>query len=85
MLEFLISYLASGFKFSQLEMSACICPENSDCTLTSLVEVVLAVLLRSFRFMPSDEEIYWNLAGINYPTVGKDGAKPALPLKVVKV
>ncbi|KIP09651.1 hypothetical protein PHLGIDRAFT_86237 [Phlebiopsis gigantea 11061_1 CR5-6] len=49
------------------------------------MKVVLAVLLRSFRFMSSDKEVYWNLAGINYPTVGKGGMKAALPLKVVKV
>ena len=53
--------------------------------LTCFTEVVLAVLLRSFRFMPSDQEVYWNLAGVNYPTVGKDGVKAALPLKLEPV
>lgn len=45
-------------------------------------EVVLAVLLRSFRFSPSEKEIVWNLAGVNYPTVGKYATKPSLPMKM---
>lgn len=87
MFRLLIFYPTSGFKFSQLEMSAYIymCVRASACVLTSDIEVVLAVLLRSFRFMSSDKEVYWNLAGVNYPTVGKGGMKAALPLKVVKV
>ena len=45
-------------------------------------EVVLAVMLRSFKFLPSDkaEEIYWNLAAISYPTVGREDTKSSLPL-----
>lgn len=45
-------------------------------------EVVLAVLLRSFRFSPSEKDIVWNLAGVNYPTVGKYATKPSLPMKM---
>lgn len=50
--------------------------------VTRIPEVVLAVMLRSFRFLPSDKEVYWNLAGVNYPTIGKYGTKAALPLKL---
>lgn len=39
-------------------------------------------MLMSFRFLPSDKEIYWNLAGINYPTVGKEGIKAEMPMKL---
>lgn len=39
-------------------------------------------MLRSFRFLPSGkaEEIYWNLAAISYPTVGREDTKSSLPL-----
>ena len=47
-----------------------------------LAEVVLAVLLRSFKFSLGDEDIVWNLAGVNYPTVGKSSIKASLPMKV---
>ncbi|KAI0078667.1 cytochrome P450 [Panus rudis PR-1116 ss-1] len=55
-----------GFKFSQLEM-----------------KVVLATLLSTFRFSPpnSGAEVYWNLAGVSYPTVGEDPT-PRFLLKV---
>ncbi|EKM49766.1 uncharacterized protein PHACADRAFT_214286 [Phanerochaete carnosa HHB-10118-sp] len=46
------------------------------------MKVVLAVMLRSFRFLPGDKEIYWNLAGINYPSVGKESAKAEMPMNV---
>ncbi|KAI0741674.1 cytochrome P450 [Daedaleopsis nitida] len=57
-----------GFKFSQMEM-----------------KVVLATLLESFTFsipLELEEPIYWNLAGIQFPTVGKISTKPELPLRV---
>lgn len=44
--------------------------------------MVLAILLRSFKFSPSEKEIVWNLAGVNYPTVGRTSVKPSMPLKV---
>lgn len=40
------------------------------------------MLLRSFRFRPSDKEVYWNLAVVNYPTVGRVSTQPDLPLMV---
>ncbi|GJE97234.1 cytochrome P450 [Phanerochaete sordida] len=57
-----------GFKFSQLEM-----------------KVVLAMLVSSFRLSlceGKNADIVWNRAGIAYPTVGPDGRKPSLPLRV---
>ena len=45
-------------------------------------EVVLAVLLQSFKFTPGDKEIYWNAGSVNFPTIGKDGTKPAMYLKL---
>ncbi|KAJ3552918.1 hypothetical protein NM688_g3899 [Phlebia brevispora] len=49
------------------------------------MKVVLAVVLRSFKFSLSDKKIVWNLAGVNYPTVGETSPKPSLPLKVERV
>ncbi|GJE97651.1 cytochrome P450 [Phanerochaete sordida] len=46
------------------------------------MKVALAVLLRSFRFRPSEKEIFWNLSGVSFPTVGEEGSKPMLPMKV---
>ncbi|KAI0070120.1 cytochrome P450 [Panus rudis PR-1116 ss-1] len=55
-----------GFKFSQLEM-----------------KVVLSVLVDTFQFdLSKDKEIYWNHAGVQYPSVGKDSYKSELPLRV---
>lgn len=78
---------SSGFKFSQLEMSSsfhfiliAILPEP--CFFS---ETVLAVMLRSFRFSLSDKEIYWNIAGVNYPTVGKTNEKPAAFLRLERI
>lgn len=50
--------------------------------ITVLIEVVLAVILRSFKFLPSDKDIYWNAAVVSYPTVGKASTEVALPLKL---
>lgn len=55
-----------GFKFSQLEM-----------------KVILAVLLETFKFSEADngKDVFWNLAGVKYPTVG-NSTEPECPLKV---
>ena len=45
-------------------------------------EVVLALLLSHFVFELSDKPIVWNISGIRFPTVGVDGTKPELPLRV---
>ena len=74
-----------GFKFSQLEMSACRCVVSLDNELIPAppaAEVVLVMLLSKFTFAPSDQDVYWNLAGIQYPTVGKNSPQPQLPMKV---
>ncbi|TCD65651.1 cytochrome P450-dit2 [Steccherinum ochraceum] len=60
-----------GFKFSQLEM-----------------KIVLSVLIDSFNFhIPEDKgaKIVWNLAGVKFPTVGKDSLKPAFPMIVERL
>ncbi|KAI0072598.1 cytochrome P450 [Panus rudis PR-1116 ss-1] len=55
-----------GFKFAQLEM-----------------KVVLSVLIDTFQFdLPKDKEIYWNTAGIQFPSVGRESRKSELPLQV---
>ena len=43
---------------------------------------MLSVFLDAFKFTVSDKEIVWNIATMRYPTVGKDGVKPELPLVV---
>ena len=45
-------------------------------------EVVLTVLLSTFKFELTDKRIYWNLAPFVYPSVVPYGSKPELPLKV---
>ncbi|EKM59115.1 uncharacterized protein PHACADRAFT_205293 [Phanerochaete carnosa HHB-10118-sp] len=49
------------------------------------MKVVLAVMLRSFKFLPGGKEVHWNLAPVSYPTAGKDSAKPELYLKLEPV
>ena len=44
-------------------------------------EVVLSVLLSTFKFELTEKPVHWNLAGIIYPTVGTDPT-PTLPMKV---
>ncbi|EIW54984.1 cytochrome P450 [Trametes versicolor FP-101664 SS1] len=46
------------------------------------MKVVLALLLANFSFELSDKPIAWNISGIRFPTVGVNGKKPELPLKV---
>lgn len=77
----------SGFKFSQLEMSAYIGAHKQSYPLLTYdsAEVVLAVMLCSFRFSLGEKEIYWNMGGVNYPTVGKVDNKPAEFLKLQRI
>lgn len=42
-------------------------------------------MLRSFKFLPGDEEIYWNIAPAYYPTIGKTSTKPAMYLRLERV
>ena len=32
--------------------------------------------------MPGDEDIVWNIAGVNYPTMGEASTRPAAVLKL---
>lgn len=48
----------------------------------ALPEVVLSILLESFRFSPSGKDVVWNRAGVNFPTVGRESETPSLPLRV---
>ncbi|KAI0659728.1 cytochrome P450 [Cubamyces menziesii] len=49
------------------------------------MKVVLAVLLSSFKFELSDKHVYWNLAGVQYPSVDSEGNHPELPMKVTSL
>ncbi|KAL6306629.1 cytochrome P450 monooxygenase [Sparassis latifolia] len=46
------------------------------------LKVVLTTLLPKFTFELSGKPIVWNMAGVRYPTVGKENSKPEMPLKV---
>lgn len=50
--------------------------------ISIIVEVVLSLLLGSFKFSLPDHEIVWNLAGVKYPTVGRISNTPSMPMKV---
>ncbi|KAI8972821.1 cytochrome P450 [Trametes punicea] len=49
------------------------------------MKVLLSLLLSNFTFELSDKPIVWNISGIRYPTVGPNGQKPELPLKVSRL
>ena len=75
----------SGFKFSQLEMS------KSQMSITDAIsyshaarptEIVLVVLLSSFKFALTDTPIVWNQAPVNYPSMSKPSRNPEMRLKV---
>ncbi|THH32676.1 hypothetical protein EUX98_g1523 [Antrodiella citrinella] len=46
------------------------------------MKAVLSVLLEHFKFSPSDKEVYWNWAGIQFPTIGKESTETKMPLRV---
>ncbi|OJT06234.1 Cytochrome P450 3A24 [Trametes pubescens] len=46
------------------------------------MKVVLASLLPAFKFEPTGKPIYWNAAGVAYPSASKGSRKPELPLNV---
>ena len=66
-------------------MSKCLSADIVPMILTQGLEVVLAVMIRAFKFSLSDKEIYWNMATVIYPTVGKESPKPELYLKVERI
>ncbi|KAI0781533.1 cytochrome P450 [Trametes elegans] len=49
------------------------------------MKVVLAMLLPAFKFELSDKPIYWNAAGVNFPSVGEDSIKPEMPLLLTRL
>ena len=80
----------SGFKFSQLEMSKSryfrIIRSIHTCGPES-IEVVMTVLLEAFEFSIPDtgKEVVWNLAGVRYPTIGKDSKFAEFPMRVTPI
>ncbi|OJT12108.1 Docosahexaenoic acid omega-hydroxylase CYP4F3 [Trametes pubescens] len=46
------------------------------------MKVVLAVLISTFTFELTDKRIYWNMAGVQYPSADPCGERPELPMKV---
>ena len=46
-----------------------------------IAEVVLCLFLSKFTFALSGKEVWWNMAGIRFPTVGNSW-KPCMLLKV---
>ena len=48
----------------------------------ALIEVVLAVLIPTFKFELSNKEIYWNFTGVQYPTVGTESTKAEMFLRL---
>ncbi|KAI0333103.1 cytochrome P450 [Cubamyces sp. BRFM 1775] len=49
------------------------------------MKIVLATLLPAFKFELSDKPIFWNAAGITYPSVGDYKRPPEMPLKVIMI
>ena len=45
-------------------------------------EVILSLIISHFVLELSDKPIALNISGIRFPTVGVDGNKPELPLKM---
>lgn len=74
--------LASGFKFSELEMSKSTIHRTATLIVDVDTEVVLSVLLSNFTFELPDQPIVWNVSGVWYPSAEEERVKPQLPLKV---
>ncbi|TCD69766.1 cytochrome P450-dit2 [Steccherinum ochraceum] len=49
------------------------------------MKVILSTLLSSFKFSVSDKEIVWNMAGVRFPTAGKESIEPSLSYLLWKV
>ncbi|KAI0333104.1 cytochrome P450 [Cubamyces sp. BRFM 1775] len=49
------------------------------------MKIVLAMLLPAFKFELSDKPIFWNAAGITFPSVGDYSTTPEMPLKVTMI
>ncbi|OBZ67957.1 Docosahexaenoic acid omega-hydroxylase CYP4F3 [Grifola frondosa] len=46
------------------------------------MKVVLSILMANFTFELADKPIQWNLAGVSYPTAGKESNNPEMSMKV---
>ncbi|KAI0648481.1 cytochrome P450 [Trametes meyenii] len=46
------------------------------------MKIVLATLLPAFQFELTEAPIFWNAAGVSYPSVGGYSPTPAMPLRV---
>jgi len=77
----------SGFKFSQLEMSK----SNHFSAILRChklaIEVILALMIESFRFSPSNKDVTWKMFGVASPTVSdaSDDTSRQLPLLIERV
>ncbi|TCD71091.1 cytochrome P450-dit2 [Steccherinum ochraceum] len=49
------------------------------------MKIVLSVLLETFKFSPSNKDIYWHLGGLQSPAIGREGAKAQMPLIVERI
>ena len=76
------SNVFSGFKFSQLEMSASFIYPSHTLYSCRNSEAVLFHLVENFEFSPSGKEIFWENNVIANPTVKTGGKKYQLPIKV---
>ena len=77
----------SGFKLAEIETSTL---QTTHATIMLIctfcpIEILLSVLVDSFKFSPADKDVVWNMAFVVYPTVGTDSTKATLPLVVEKV
>ncbi|KAI0648480.1 cytochrome P450 [Trametes meyenii] len=49
------------------------------------MKVVLSTLLPTLKFDLADKPIFWNAAGIVFPSVGEESAKPEMPMMVTRL
>ncbi|KAI0333106.1 cytochrome P450 [Cubamyces sp. BRFM 1775] len=49
------------------------------------MKIVLAMLLPAFRFELSERPVFWNAAGVAYPSAGDYSTKPEMPLRVTRI
>ncbi|KAI9069463.1 cytochrome P450 [Trametes sanguinea] len=49
------------------------------------MKVVLATLLPAFQFDMSDKPIFWNAAGVAYPSTHEESTKPEMPMRVTRI
>lgn len=76
-------YMYSGFKFSELEMSAYTYLPTGPWLITSS-EVILSILIPTFKFTPA-QEIEWTMLVSSPKVKGSEDVKWQLPLRVEMV